>query len=95
MTYKDFNMKTRLTLLLILVLTACSSEEDKMDARIKGEFISGCLQNMPKPICECAYDKVVDHYGLGKMRAVETIRQWPEDFNLIMPHIFQQCVTGQ
>lgn len=88
-------MKTRLAFLLFLTLSACSNEEDKMDARIKGEFISGCMQNMPQPICECAYNKVLDHYGHKKMRNAEITHQWPDDFNLIMPNVFQQCVIGQ
>jgi hypothetical protein len=52
--------KTAAILMMLFVLMGCSSKT----AKIKGEFLSGCVQGgADKSICKCIYDHLEDVYS--------------------------------
>lgn len=50
-------LKLVAALFIGLLLTGCSSEEDK----VRGEFLAGCVQGgSSKKMCRCMFDKMTD-----------------------------------
>jgi hypothetical protein len=72
---------TLLSLMTALLLSGCFGSNE--DAKIRGEFIKGCLTSgLDDDTCKCAFDKMEEHYGMEKLRQLNK-RPYdiPEDFN--------------
>lgn len=57
---------------IALLLSGCFGTNE--DARVRGEFIKGCLSTgtgMQKEDCSCAYDKLEGAYGKDRLEAFE------------------------
>lgn len=61
---------------LMTLLQGCSDE----NSRIKGEFISGCIQTGGvKSVCSCVYDKFTDKYEATELERLSSPTTMPTD----------------
>lgn len=85
--------QTRLVSML-LALTA-SMMVVSCGGKVRSEFVAGCTsQGAPESGCECAYDKLEDHYGLDVMEEMQHAGVVPPGFGNAMVTAVVQCKTG-
>lgn len=59
------NKSINMTLFLCALLFAGCSD-DPIN-KVKGEFLSGCMQSAPKEMCLCAFNKLAQKYSLKEL----------------------------
>lgn len=65
-------------LMVVLALSACSSEFDKL----RDKFVDNCVAGgAPKSSCKCAFDKLQEHYGEQGLLAIEKQTIPPSDLS--------------
>jgi len=65
-------------LMVVLALSACSSELDKL----RGKFVDNCVAGgAPKSSCKCAFDKLQQHYGEQGLLVIEKQSVPPPDLS--------------
>jgi len=65
-------------LMVVLALSACSSELDKL----RGKFVDNCVAGgASKSSCKCAFDKLQQHYGEQGLLAIEKQSVPPPDLS--------------
>jgi hypothetical protein len=80
-----------LVLVVAFLVSKCSSDTSKA----RREYIAGCTQSgVPDSVCECTFDKMVDHYGdevIGGMRRGQSV---PPDLPRFLPQAMSQCAEA-
>lgn len=65
-------------LMVVLALSACSSEFDKL----RDKFVDNCVAGgAPKSSCKCTFDKLQEHYGEQGLLAIEKQSIPPPDLS--------------
>lgn len=79
-----------LTLASSAMLSGCSSEIGKVES----DFVDGCSQSggsSAVAVCQCAFDKLVDHYGKKTIIAMNRNGVAPPDFGKVLAQSAMQC----
>lgn len=83
-------MVAALTLASSALLSGCSSEIDKVEST----FVDGCSQSGGSSVvamCQCAFERLVDHYGKETIVAMNRNGTAPPDFGKVLAQSAMQC----
>lgn len=77
--------------LTVLTIASCGGKE----AEVRGEFMAGCEgPGAQQEICECAFDKLKEHYGVETLIAMHEEGFAPPDFAQTLVSAGLQCRGG-
>lgn len=84
------SLQMAVILAAVLMMSACSSKLDK----VRDQFVDSCASSgAQKAMCECAFDKLQEHYGEKGLIAIESEGYPPPDFSDQLVKAAQQCRT--